>query len=310
METLRSRITLLQLLIFIFISISVKAQRDSVFVMKPIHSEAFEVMNHFFSYDKDIPLEARIVDRLDEPKYVREKIVFRGTRNSRVPGYLAIPKYADGPYPCVLLLHGISSSKESWWEDDSFTYGGQLTKQLLDLGFAVLTLDAEYHGERLNNNDFESPDVFIFQKGWFLRARDMIVKSVIEYRRAIDYLFTRDDINTSKIGMIGYSMGGMMTFSMSAVDSRIKASVACVTPILKEQNSAMAVHNFAPYIIKQPFLMLMGKEDTRNYTMDEAQQIHDLITNNTKELIFYDSGHKLPYDWINKATEWMKKYLK
>jgi cephalosporin-C deacetylase-like acetyl esterase len=144
--------------------------------MAPIGSEAFEVMRQFFDYDKGIPLEASVVERTDGDEYVREKIVFRGPRDSRVPGYLAIPKKGASPYPCVLQLHGIGSSKESWWSDESFSSGGKLTKELLNAGFAVLSLDAEYHGERLANNDFESPEVFTFQRGWLLRTRDMTLQ--------------------------------------------------------------------------------------------------------------------------------------
>lgn len=295
---------------FFFPSTSLKAQNDSSSTIQPIGSEAFEVMSQFFAYDQDIPLEASIVERIDEPEYVREKIVFRGPRNSRVPGYLAIPKKGSSSYPCILQLHGIGSSKESWWEDNSFSSGGQLTKELLKSGFAVLSLDAEYHGERLANNDFESPEVFTFQKGWYLRTRDMVVQSVVEYRRAIDYLASRVEIDTAKLGIIGYSMGGMMTFHLTAMDPRIKVAVASVTPVLKEPHSAMAVHNFASSITNQPFLMLMGNTDRRNYTEVEAQQLHHIINSNIKRLVFYDSGHQLPSEWTKKATEWMEKYLK
>lgn len=263
-------------------------------------------MRGFYEYDKDIPLEVQIVEQLDKLEYIREKIVFSGTRFSRVPGYLAIPKSEASYYPCVLQIHGLNSSKESWWGENGTM--GQLTRQLLASGFAVLSLDAEYHGERLGNNDFESPRSFI-EKGWFVRSRDMIIQTVIEYRRAIDYLATRVEIDTSRIGIIGYSMGGMMTFSLSAVDPRIKASVACVPPIITVPYLATAVHNFAPYITNQPFLMLMAENDERNYSMDAAQRLHELIISNKKDLVFYESGHMLPGEWANRATEWMEKYL-
>lgn len=297
-------------IISFFHSNSLKAQNDSTSTMRPIGSEAFQVMFQFFNYDQDIPLEATIVERMDEHEYVREKIVFSGPRNTRVPGYLAIPKNGTSPYRCILQLHGIGSSKESWWKDNSISSGGKLTKELLKSGFAVLSLDAEYHGERLANNDFESPEIFTFQKGWYLRTRDMVVQSVIEYRRAIDYLASRSEIDTSKIGIIGYSMGGMMAFNLTAVDRRIKVAVASVTPILKERHSAMAVHNFASYVTNQPFLMLMGNADERNYTKEEAQQLHDMIISKTKRLVFYESGHQLPGAWTATATEWMKEYLR
>jgi cephalosporin-C deacetylase-like acetyl esterase len=278
--------------------------------MAAIGPEAFEVMRHFFDYDQAIPLEARIIDRLEEQEYVREKIVFRGTRNSRVPGYLAIPTNGTSPYPCVLLLHGIGSTKEDWWRDDSFPSGGRLTTGLLTSGFAVLALDAEYHGERLVNNDFESPVVFTFERGWIQRARDMIVQSTIEYRRAIDYLGTRAEIDTSQIGAIGYSMGGMMVFTLAAVDPRIKASVASVTPILKDPYSAIAVHNFAPFIHSPAFLMLMGNADRRNYSPEDARQLYALVVSDSKDLVFYESGHQLPVEWTRTATEWIVEHLR
>ncbi len=305
-----SKVILLLMAVLLAFPIDSRAQQDSTFSMTALGPEAFEVMRHFFAYDPGVPLEARVIDRIEEAEYVREKIVFRGIRNSRVPGYLALPSHGTAPYPCVLLLHGIGSSKDDWWEEDSFASGGQLTQSLLASGVAVLALDAEYHGERLMNNDFESSMVFTFQKGWIQRARDMTVQSTIEYRRAIDYLDTRTEIDTSSIGVIGYSMGGMMTFHLTAVDPRIKAAVASVTPILKEPYSALAVHNFASAIHRPAFLMLMGREDEQNYTPEEAQQLYTLVNSDAKELVFYESGHQLPTSWTRTATEWIVEHLR
>lgn len=287
-----------------------KAQGHTEKALEPLGKEAFQVMHHFFTYDKSMPLEARIAGRIEEPAYIREKFVISGPSDARIPGYLAIPKNGSLPFPCIILLHGIGSSKESWFKPDNFSSGGNLTQQLLEAKYAVLALDAEYHGERLANNDFESPEVFTFEKGWFSRTRDMVVQSVIENMRAIDYLATRSDIDTARIGAIGFSMGGMMTFNLAALDNRVKVVVASVTPILKEPFSPLAVQNFAPYINGKPFLMLMGKKDVRNYSIVEAQQLHDLIDSPSKKLHFFDSGHQLPVDWTKQATTWMVRYLK
>jgi len=281
------------------------AQTDDATAIGP---EAFEVLRLFFAYDPGIPLEARVVDQRDAAGYARDKVVFRGAKGGRVPAYLAVPEGA-GPHPCVVLMHGIGSSKEDWWRDDSFPSGGHLSRQLLDSGFAVMTVDAEYHGERSINNDFESPMVFTFQHGWILRARDMIVQSVVEHRRAIDYLATRDDIDLSRLGVVGYSMGGIMAFALSALEPRIQASVAAVTPILEEAYSAIAVQNLAPYATRPPFLMLVGEEDHRNYSPEAARRIHALLASPEKELVFYPSGHKLPQEWTEAATEWMRTHL-
>lgn len=167
-----------------------------------------------------------------------------------------------------------------------------------------------YHGERIGANDFESAGVFTFEKGWMARARNMIVQSDIEYRRALDYLATRPEIDMTNIGVIGYSMGGMMTFNLSAVESRIKSSVACVMPVLKDQYSAIAVHNFAPRITAESFLMLVGREDEFNYTIDQAEALKDLVASPDKELVIYESGHILPTEWNQKARQWFVEHLK
>lgn len=292
--------------IILFInSYSLKAQVSKSTTLDFINAESFEVMRQFFEYDKDIPLEERIVDKTDESDYIKEKIVFRGINDSRVPGYLALPKNENGPFPCILLLHGVGDTKNSWWEENSFNSGGMLTKQLIDSGYAVLALDAEYHGERLINNDFESPDVFIFQKGWVFRARNMIVQTVVEYRRVMDYLSTRKEIDPNRFGAVGYSMGGMMVFNLASIDSRIKVAVASVTPILKDKYSALAVQNFAPFVSKTSFLMLNGKNDQRNYSIDDAQQLFVMIKSENKDIKFFESGHKLPIEWTKNASDWI-----
>jgi predicted esterase len=281
------------------------AQTQTPFKIESVGEEAFRVILQFFQYDKGIPLEARVVDRQDNSDYVREKIVFRGVRDSRVPGYLAIPKTGEASYPCVLQIHGLNGSKSTFWDDEK---GGPLTKELLEAGFAVLSLDAQYHGERMSSNDYESPGK-MFKRGWSNKTREMVIQSTVEYRRALDYLETRTEIDNTRIGIIGYSMGGIMTFCLTGVEPRIKVSVACVTPPFKDRFSPWAPQNFARAVSGRPYLMLMGRKD-QVYTEEQAQQLYELIESPTKELFFYDSGHRLPPDHTKKALEWFQAYLK
>ena len=79
-----------------------------------------------------------------------------------MPGYLAIPKTGSPPYPCVLQLHSGGGSKSIFWDTPSRSKEDQLTQGLLAAGYAVLALDAQYHGERIADNDYELATVFIF----------------------------------------------------------------------------------------------------------------------------------------------------
>lgn len=282
-----------------------------------IGDEAYQTILQFYQYDKDIPLDPAVVEKQDTAEYVREKIVFRGANDYRVPGYLAIPKVGSPPYPCVLQIHGMTLSKSDFWANDSYHRGNLITKKLLAGGIAVLALDAQYHGERSIYNDFESTAVMLFQQQRINRLRQMVVQTILDYRRAMDYLETRKEIDANRIGLIGYSLGGSMSFVLTGVDSRIKATVSCVSPTLSRQRwpnqqniSAIAPHNFVRAIKERPILMLMGRNDAFNYTVEEASALYDLIKGESKEIVFYESKHRLPEEHVAKAIEWLKHYIR
>jgi predicted esterase len=46
--------------------------------------------------------------------------------------------------------------------------------------------------------------------------------------RLIDYLVTRDDVDPKRIGMIGFSKGGIETYLAAAADPRIAVAVPCI----------------------------------------------------------------------------------
>ncbi len=275
--------------------------------IRPVESEAFSVLRSFFDYDLGVPFDERTVEVLEEPAYHREKFVFRGPRDSRVPGYLALPCSSSPPHPCVMLLHGIGGSKEGWWTDGSSHSGYLLTLRLLEAGYAVVTLDCQYHGERLGENDYESPAAFLFERGWFERAREMIVQSVVEHRRCLDLMATRPEIDESRIGVAGYSMGGLLSFLMPALDPRISVAVSCVPPIVNAPTAISAYH-YAPRVL-QPHLLLVAEEDPVNYTADTARHLHSLLHSSEKDIHFYPGGHNLPADWIDKAIDWIQRHL-
>jgi len=164
----------------------------------------------------------------------------------------------------VLLLHGITASKESWWEEGNFASGGNLTDALLKAGLAVLTLDAPYHGERTFENRFGAAWIMV-QKKQTNRFRDVVIRAVIECRRAIDYLETRPEIDADRIGVVGYSLGGIETFALAALDARVKSSVAWVTPAADlertETSPGIKPSTFASKLHDRPMLMLMGRSD-------------------------------------------------
>ena len=58
--------------------------------------------------------------------------------------------------------------------------------------------------------------------------------------------------------------------------------------------------------LKAPLLMLMGKTDFFT-SVEDAENYYSKLSNPDKEIIFYDSGHELPPEYINDLLEWVKR---
>jgi dienelactone hydrolase len=279
--------------------------------------EAFAAIRELYVYDSTTPLEARVVEKKemkDDPGGDREKIVLRTTQGCLVPGYLQLPKNGPGPAPCVLLLHGWSGSKENWFTDGNYISGGQTRKSLLAAGFAVLALDAQCHGDRIASNDFAPVNHFIDKdagnprKGYFT-LREIYTQTVVDYRRAVDYLETRREIDATRIGVLGYSMGGTQTFMLTAVEPRIRVAVACAVPADTKKLSLVAPQNYARGIGERPFLMVMGQNDPL-CGVEHARQLYALVESRSTAIEFFGGHHKLTPDFVPRAVEWMVKNLK
>jgi dienelactone hydrolase len=274
----------------------------------PIGDEAFRAVLSFFDYDRTVPLEARILARSEEPEYVREKIVFTGGRGDRVPAYLAVPKTETPPYPVVLQLHAGASSKEAWWESDSFERGQHLTRALLASGIAVVCLDAQFHGERSANNDYLSLREMYFEKQWHVRYRDLLVESSRDWLRSLDYLATRPEIDLRGVAAIGHSMGGLIAIYLTALDPRIRTLVACVGALSEKWLLPLDPINFAARIRDKNVLMMAGRSDPL-ISIEATEQVFGAIACNNKQLVTYDSEHRLPDAYIDRAASWLQTGL-
>jgi len=290
------------------------SQEHKLLAMKPLGEEAFQVLREFFQYDKDMPLDARIIATDDTPDYIREKIVFNGAQDSRVPGYLALPKKDVPPYPCVLLLHGtVPAAKEVFW-DQRLAYGDTLIrKSLLQAGFAVLTLDAQYLGERTMLTDYVNGSMMIFRRHWKYKGMDLLVQTAVDHRRALDYLATRSEIDTSRIGALGYSGGGMTAIYLTAVDRRVKVLIPCVTALNIYGSlvpEILALWHYVRAFGDRPVLFMMSRHDPF-YSVEQTEQFFSLVKGSSKQLLFFDiDGHRLPPEHAPKAVEWFQKHLR
>lgn len=287
----------------------------------PVSRPAYPVLAEFLAYDRELPLNAKVVQVKDDQGSRIEKITFGSTHGEVVPALLTIPAgKAKPPFPCVLILHGYHGSK------DEALPGGFL---LAATGRASLAIDAQYHGERVK------PGVDVYSSLLY-RNRDALIQTVVDARRAIDYLETRPDIDSRRIGLVGASMGGILGAVLAGVEPRIKVPVLLVAGadwgLLAEKSQISAGKqlreghpnlsfdqvarilapvdplNFADKISPRPLLMLNGKHD--DIVPVESNQLLYDRAKQPKQIIWFESGHLLPMlEAIPRIVEWLDKYL-
>jgi uncharacterized protein len=121
-------------------------------------------------------------------------------------GQLFIPEEKEGPYPALILCHGIPSGIVDPAD------GGYplLAERFAGEGFAVLTFS--FRGSGISGGNFDI-------KGW---THDL--------KAAIDYLWNLAEINESHIMLAGFSAGATVSIYTAARDKRVAAVAACACP--------------------------------------------------------------------------------
>lgn len=165
----------------------------------------------WYRYDASLPLNP-VIKPLDTASTgVRYLLTYSSIHNQQVPAILALPKQGKPPYPVVLVMHGAGGNKDS-------SYIKASAEMLNGIGCAALSIDALYCGDRKRPGF--SGDIFLPNS---FTARDAWVQTVVDLRRAIDYLQTRPDIDKRRIGYLGFSMGAMLGAVLGGVDARVRA---------------------------------------------------------------------------------------
>jgi dienelactone hydrolase len=142
----------------------------------------------------------------------------------RVPLLVVRPEKPTEKRPAVIVLHGTGGNKESLRE---------LLVVLAERGIIGVALDARYHGERSGGAKGAEAYVAAITKAWKTppvepHEHPFYYDTCWDIWRTIDYLETRSDIDAGRLGMVGFSMGGIETWLAAAVDDRIKVVVPAI----------------------------------------------------------------------------------
>lgn len=151
----------------------------------------------------------------------REAFSFAPEANERVPGLLVKTAAAQQVRrPVVIALHGTGGNKESQLP---------LLNELAAKGFVAVAIDGRYHGARILSGKGSKEYVDAMLETWRTgKGKPFLYDTVWDVTRLLDYLTTRPDVDAARIGVIGFSKGGMETYLAAAIDERIAVAVPCI----------------------------------------------------------------------------------
>ena len=264
--------------------------------VKPVDDNIFAIYKNLFLYDK-AALDSKIekTDNSNED-WTTEKITFSSAYGKeRVIGYLFLPKNSSPPFQTLIFFPGMGAilekdlikSTETRWMID----------YIIKSGRAVMC--PVYKGT-FDRIDEQEP---VVMKGH--QASEWIMKWVKDFSRSIDYLETRSDIDSSRIGYYGYSLGGLMGGIIPAVENRLKVNILIVGGLSGDEGMVNYISR-----IKIPTLMLNGKYDFTFPLEKSVKPFYDLLGTTNKDLILYDTDHFVPKnEMIKEVLAWCDKYL-
>jgi dienelactone hydrolase len=177
-----------------------------------------------------VPLDARVTTTKDlGDGMTLEQLTFATEKKAdgsveRVPTVVLRPETVKEKLPVVIVLHGTGGSKEGM-----VPFLKELVKRKL-IGVAI---DARYHGGRAGGAKGADAYNQAIVRAWkagpgAAREYPFYYDTCWDLWRLVDYLQTRPDVDARRLGMIGFSMGGIETWLSAAADERIRVAVPAI----------------------------------------------------------------------------------
>lgn len=277
------------------------------------------------------PLRAIITGNVERPAYRIEKIVFESVPDLFVTANLYLPRGPSGPVPCIVYLNGhwpTLDGAKTGYQDRYLWYPAN--------GFALLVVDPLGYGEipgihpgtnKLNRWD------------WISMGYTPAGVEVWNAMRALDYLETRPEIDSARVGATGISGGGVMTQYWAALDERVAAAApSCSTFTIGDQVAADRVLHqcdctFVPnvhrldfpevlaLIAPRPLLVMGGRKDMLfppagfRAAFRKAKRIYGLYdpvppADSRIRLVESGAGHTDPPHFLAETRQWMCRWLR
>jgi len=285
------------------------AEPIDVHKIKPVSDPVFEVYREQFTYDKT-PLNPVVESRNQSSEgWTRETITLDAAYgHERIIAYLFLPTNATPPYQTVIYYpSGTAFIAPRSKDIEVYHEFPMFLSFLVKNGRAVLF--PVYKGT------FERGDMALTSLifGDSINTRlytEHLVQTVKDFKRCLDYLETRPDIDATRLAYYGMSRGAALGGIIPAVDERLKASILLGGGVETRGRPEARQTTYLPRV-RVPTLVLIGKYDI--YLSAQSQMSFlDLLgaLPQDKRLKLCESAHTPARNEVIKETlAWLDHYL-
>jgi dienelactone hydrolase len=255
----------------------------------------------------------------------------------------------EPPYRAVIALHGHGSggalhllgkvrdpANRAAEIEQILAHNYDYAHQLAQRGFLVFVPEQRGFGERMETH----PGMVFGTEMWqsscrslafnaLLVGRTVLGMRVWDVMRTLDYIATRPEATTGKVGCVGLSGGGTTTFYAAVLDERIAAAVLSGAFSSFHSSIMSTIHcdcNYVPGILRyaemadiaaliapRPLLIEAGTHDPI-FPVDEVRvacsqvmRAYDLLDASAAfDQDIFEGGHRFSG---NKCFDWFAKWL-
>ena len=265
----------------------------------PVSDDVFGLYRSLYSYDP-AELDSRVEGVDETPYWRRERVAFASPEgNERVSAYLYVPRNARPPYQAVIYAHpGMSLRLPSPQPGEQLLFDFVVKS---GRAFLLPVLKGQY--QRRYAGPPTGPNA----------ARDRLIVESKEFRRSIDYLESRKDVDRERLGVLGISRGGGLLPVLAVGERRLKAAVLLSVGLFDAPGLPEADPlNFLPRFTV-PTLMMCGRSDFVLPPETSQLPMFRLLgaPEKEKQVRYWEGGHMPPNLQvpIREALAWFDRYL-
>jgi serine/threonine protein kinase/dienelactone hydrolase len=275
--------------------------KDEIPVYTPSSDASFKEWSSFYNYEKK-PLEPQITETKETAEWRRERITFNGADGERAIAYLYLPKNVPAPFQVVHIVPAADVQNGARRLTDAME---DRLGPVIKSGRAAFGVVLKGYVERLRPDGYNEPE------SSKVEYRDKIVNWVTDLRRGLDYLESRNDIDSSRIAFYGPSAGSRTGLVLAAIENRYRSVYLMGAGLTSQDVPRIAGANpigFASHI-SVPKLMLHGRYDEDVPLKTAGEPLFKLLRE-PKRLVLYEGGHIPPIEiLVSSMNSWLDETL-